>query len=691
MVRMTLPKMASPWIRASIPLGLLLGVVLLAEAWGGYRYRGDRDGRETDLGRGAERRQRVLARLTQEPDLLINLDAADLPSSADMIRLGRKATPAIIGGLVNSMSPQVRATCAAVLTGTRDPAALDALIDALDDPNHEVRGLALRALGAVESRKAVPKLVALMNRRRSSYGLREEAVSALGRLGDPRAIEPLLSYFKQSWDAGAQRALWNLRRRLSDRNLRVLIVDPLKAADKHKAPPREVLAFSVERAGDLKIRAAVRPLQKLFESHEGLQNRVIYNLGRIGDRSAISFLRKRLDRTAAPRLINNVAFALERLGEDPAPFLREALTDRRAYIRFNAAFVVGDLRTKALLPELTAALSDRNDYVRSEVAVALAKLADPQAIEALEAAAQGSNPIVVRDAVLALAHIDYPRYHGRVVDTLVPSRVRSVRRKAVGFLASRGEPDPTVVSAVLGHLDPSRYGDSQLAIEFLRPFLDLDNPDATAFLLRLVASGDHRHDALVLLGRWADKRSQFVLRQWLNAPDGEQDQLLRAMGRLRDESSRALAERWRAQTKHATSRLYGAFALAALGDPAGVEQLVEVLENAPVELKRVAARLMTELPLNRVAGTHAKLEALLTHDDVYARLYAARVLIQEDHTGAFGRLDKELAKRVPFIRDEVLDIVERAPARHRDPILRAWRKPADPHLKRELDRILGQH
>ena len=47
-------------------------------------------------------------------------------------------------------------------------------------------------------------------------------------------------------------------------------------------------------------------------------------------------LRGLLDQSADARLLNNVVFALSRLGEDVQPFLRQAVGDRRAYIRFNA-------------------------------------------------------------------------------------------------------------------------------------------------------------------------------------------------------------------------------------------------------------------------------------------------------------------------------------------------------------------
>ncbi|MBM4320004.1 MAG: HEAT repeat domain-containing protein, partial [Deltaproteobacteria bacterium] len=418
-------------------LGLLLLLVAVSEAWGGGDGDAepeqqleagfhDMEGEEDESGGTLEqRRRKVLEQLPTKPDLLINLGPDDLPATGDMVQLGKRATPAILNGLVNNMSPQVRASCASVLTATRDPRAIEPLIDALGDPDTQVVRLALEALGTVENRQATPKLLALLRQPRVAAYVKEEAVRALGQLGDPAAIKPLLEYFLKTWDGAAQQALWNMRRHLDGDQLEQIVVRPLQAPSNRPAP-QHVLAFAVERAGELKLSAAVAPLRRLFEDNVGLQNRIVYNLGRIGDKDAVPFLRGLLDRTAEARLMNNVAFALQRLGQDVQPFLAEALADRRAYIRFNAAFVAGDLRLKELVPALHVALRDPNDYVRTEVAVALGKIAAPGSVAVLEEASREWNPIVRRDALLALAAIDYPRFRERVVAELVASKLSSV-------------------------------------------------------------------------------------------------------------------------------------------------------------------------------------------------------------------------------------------------------------------------
>lgn len=634
--------------------------------------------------------EKVLAGLTQDAQILINLDASDLPSTTDMIRLGRQATPAIINGLVGNMDANVRAACAAVLTGTRDPRAVAVLLDALEDPTPWVRSLAIAALGQLESREATPRLLALLDKANVPPEMKNEAVVALGRMGDPRAVKPLIKYFEKTWEGAAQDALWNLRRHLSEDQVARLATGPLAAAaqgpeENEVFPPYNVLEQALEIAARLEVKAARASMEKLYASQEGLQNKIIYGLGKIGDKKAVPFLKALLDPASPARVLNNVAFALDRLGEDVSPFLTEALGDRRAYIRFNAAFVAGDLKKKALVPALAKALTDPNDYVRSNAALALGTIGDAAAVAALETTSQEKNPVVRGDALLALAQIDYGKYRDRLLKEAVGSEHPGTREKAVQFLVK--QKDASVVPAVLAALSPDDYRGRSAGLSLLGAFDQLDSPAATAFLLRAAASGEQQ--AFVLLGRFADARATFVLRQWLSQPGGNEDQLLRIAGRMKDGDSRPFIEPWTGEKVSHSAQLHAAFALAAIaGDGPSGAKLALAIETAPLEIKQIAARLMTELELAKVPGLQERLGQLLAHEDVYVRLYAARALLARGNPAAVDVLKRELDKKVPFIYDEAIDILERMPPAHRDPVIKAWQGKADTHLAADLSRIM---
>lgn len=665
--------------------GLLAGALVMSEAIGGDR-KGDAPAESLSP------REKVLRALKSNDGVLINLSASDLPSTTDMIRLGRPATPAIVNGLVNSMNSSVRAACAAVLTGTRDPRAVDALLDALDDPNESVRHLAITALGQVESGKATDRLLGLLDKPNTSYGIKRAALKSLGRLGDARAVKPLLAYFERTWDGAAQDALWDLRRQLSDGQLERLVVKPLRAAQRggSSAPNHGVLTTAVRLAATLKIERAGPPMRAIFEGHSGLQNKILNALGRIGDRDAVPFLKGLLDPAAPARVLNNVAFALDRLGEDVSGFLKQSLADRRAYIRFNAAFVAGDLKAETVVPELLVALRDPNDYVRSNAAIALGNIASKDAIAGLQAASQEKNPVVKADALLALARIDYPTYRDRIVREVIGGRHANSRKKAVAFLTQRR--DPQVIGAVLSALNPGHYGDRAAGLALLNSFDTLTDEAATAFLLRAAAANEYEQDAYRLIARFKDPRAGFVVRQWLTQPAGAVEQLLRIAGRYQDPTTVPLVTPWTDKKRSLSAQLHAAFALSQISqDAAAGQTLVGAIESLPLHLKRTAARLLTEVELAKVEGLTPKLRALLKHEDVYVRLYAARALLAKGEPQAAQALFAELKKKVPFIREEVLDITERTPPKYRDPVLMAWLADADAHLRRDIERIIKRN
>ncbi len=104
--------------------------------------------------------------------------------------------------------PDVRSTAAFLFTALRDAdeVAEQPLMRLLDDPEELVRQSAAYALGAHDSRRAVPRLIALATRPVQMPSREAEpeewaeaypydtcaAIDALGQLGDPRAVRPLL-------------------------------------------------------------------------------------------------------------------------------------------------------------------------------------------------------------------------------------------------------------------------------------------------------------------------------------------------------------------------------------------------------------------------------------------------------------------------------------------------------------------
>lgn len=98
---------------------------------------------------------------------------------------------------------QTRATAAQALGKLRAAEAVPALVECIDrGPEDVMRAWAIDALGNIGSKDAVPKLIEVLDS--PELRLRGVAAIALGKIGDPRAVEALK-------EAAARESWWTRR------------------------------------------------------------------------------------------------------------------------------------------------------------------------------------------------------------------------------------------------------------------------------------------------------------------------------------------------------------------------------------------------------------------------------------------------------------------------------------------------
>jgi len=128
-------------------------------------------------------------------------------AAAILCEIGEAAVQPLLVCLEHT-DPDVRATAAFLFTALRDTGGVaeQPLLRLLDDPDELVRQSAAYALGAHDSRRAVPRLIALATRPWQMPSREADpeawgeaypydacaAIDALGQLGDPRAVQPLI-------------------------------------------------------------------------------------------------------------------------------------------------------------------------------------------------------------------------------------------------------------------------------------------------------------------------------------------------------------------------------------------------------------------------------------------------------------------------------------------------------------------
>ena len=110
-------------------------------------------------------------------------------------QIGEPAVEPLIAALANS-DAQFRKNAASTLGEMGDLCAVDPLIRLLKDSEWKVRNAAARALGELGNQRAVDALTSVLND--SASQVSETAAESLDAIGDHRAIEPLFRALKDS-------------------------------------------------------------------------------------------------------------------------------------------------------------------------------------------------------------------------------------------------------------------------------------------------------------------------------------------------------------------------------------------------------------------------------------------------------------------------------------------------------------
>ena len=183
--------------------------------------------------------------------------------------------------------------------------------------------------------------------------VRKEAAAALKKIGDTRALFPL--------------------------------IDVLEYRDWHDfyAVMGSVRETAAEALGVLRDRRAVEPLVKsLNDKDEEVRWKAAWALGNIGDIRAVEPLIYLLyDKSWVVRRF--AASALGKIGDDSAvPSLVEALHDEDSDVRWKAVVALGKMKSAAVEP-LIEILKNEDWNIRGRAAEALGKLGDERALKPL--------------------------------------------------------------------------------------------------------------------------------------------------------------------------------------------------------------------------------------------------------------------------------------------------------------------
>jgi HEAT repeat protein len=299
----------------------------------------------------------------------------------------RAAVPHLVEVL--KQAPRARANAAVALGEFGDPAAVKPLIDALDSKSRDrdvldANRYIAEALGALRAKDAVPVLEELAQ---SPDGyVQVAAVDALGRIGDPAAVDTLIGVAtgKDVEPFTAKKALLALGR-IGDPSAGPVILRMLfeERAGLSFFPEA---AFAVTQIG----RPMAAPLLAILEGRD----------------AALASWAKERGVVPGALLAKSAQLLGDVGGPDAVPALLAKLAYRDAdpgvalYVRVIAAESLGRMRAKEAVRALAELLpAERDPNVRDRYCDALVRIGDPSALQALKAAA-GSGTWDLREGPL---------------------------------------------------------------------------------------------------------------------------------------------------------------------------------------------------------------------------------------------------------------------------------------------------
>lgn len=661
-------------------------------------------------------RDAILAAIPTQPSALINVSRADMPASPDILQLGKRSTAALQQCLANNQEADLRSYCADLIGLLADRSALPALWIALEDWDATVRSHVIDALARIPDARSLPKLLTAFDRPDEGGSNRNAILKTLGALGDRRAIDVLRRELrKPSHDVQrivAFRALWRSRS-LMTRSALIEEIDRAIRSDDSAVSYAAILRASELRSPNL----VPALLQRMKDTDTDTRNKAVYALGLTGDPRAAGPLRALLVETRDARMLNNIAFALERL--DKAAFFAEIgrlAAHPQAIIRLNASFVLGDIRRKDAMPLLANALKDASAQVKLQ---AMTGLRDSPA----EVAPLFEHELTDPRLEVQRAAIDALASRGRAqsitqLETLIldPERDTSLREEAI-FAAHQIDPNRSrelVFHTMFVHGDARQRKRAAIALGAA------GDPRMTPYLMAClerrecalsdVASLLHQSKDLAIAGRvlraWAEGRRELAPLVAQLRPAGTSTLALadldvaiagsghkslsgaiKLIADLQETSARDRLAKL--QPKYADQRLRIDVARARLGDAAADRAVLRALEESPAEWLPSMVRVVRAIPEPTVRARLAPaLEQRFVHPEFATSLSAAAVLLDWQPQRGMKRLIDAMHSPRILERELALRYLRMRPTEANPLLALAMRSERDDHVKEELRKLL---
>lgn len=418
---------------------------------------------------------------------------------------------------LRSGTKPVRAAAARALGRIGDPEALDPLTEALDRE------------GAVEVKREIAFALGILAEPQAVPALlaaldkevdattSSEIATALGRLGDTAALDALHGLLDSSWGMIRERAIEAIALIADARSIPVLV----EAMDDADPGIAWRAAYALEKIESTEQVPAL--VDATASNNELIRRAAVRSLGRLAAKDGVDAVVAAHDADHRDwHLDCRIADALGRIGE-PAPdalrVLRELLVAESFHVRVAALQAVGRARFRDLLPAILDLRADPVVDVRAAAYEATADCMEGRGRELLWSGLDDDSPVVVSTCLRRLGEGANAETLGVLFDTLSTSEDRSLRLGAAQGLAAAGE--AVGVADLIALLEDS---DIFVATTAASALGERGDPEALPHLTSALdrsdpASTDLRLAAATALGQIGDTRAVGILRTTLVQAD----------------------------------------------------------------------------------------------------------------------------------------------------------------------------
>jgi HEAT repeat protein len=135
---------------------------------------------------------------------LVAAASAQMPPGHHAPQPGAQAAPGVpLDDAVKQLAspdPEKRLQAVKALGTSKDSKAVDHLINALGDSDLRVQAKAVQILGDMRATEAAPVLVERLMMRTTDSGMKQLIIASLGKIGDSRAVRPLIQLLQRELD-----------------------------------------------------------------------------------------------------------------------------------------------------------------------------------------------------------------------------------------------------------------------------------------------------------------------------------------------------------------------------------------------------------------------------------------------------------------------------------------------------------